>query len=105
MRSTALSNPLLSDLGLTHHGMVLVSFVQSVISSFDKHLTPLIETRGQKTREHTDHHLLNKRRVHTSAAAAAMPERSRLPESPLSGLHNPKSEKQIRDSMGQNARR
>src|ERR1017187_3758544 len=34
-----------------------------------------------------------------------MPERSRLPESPLLGLHNPKSEKQICNGMGQNARR
>jgi hypothetical protein len=92
MRSAALSNPLLSGLGLTRDRMVLVSFVQSVISSFDKHFAPLIETRGQKTREHTNQHFLNKRSVHPALAAAAMPERSRLPESPLSGLHNPKSE-------------
>jgi hypothetical protein len=52
------------DLGFTHHGMVLVSFVQSVIRSFNKHLAPLIETRSQKTCEHTDQYLLNKRRVH-----------------------------------------
>ncbi len=70
MRSTALSNPLLSGLGLTRDRMVLVSFVQSVISSFDKHLAPLIEARGQKTGEHTDQHLLNKRRVHALCSSS-----------------------------------
>ena len=85
MRSTALSNPLLSGLGLTRHRMVLVSFVQGVISSFDKHLAPLKETRGQKTREHTDQHLLNKRRVHPPVAAAAMPDRASFTRIPTVG--------------------
>src|ERR1700680_4405129 len=43
---------------LTRHRMVLVSFVQSVISFFDKLPAKLIETCGYETREHTDHHLL-----------------------------------------------
>jgi hypothetical protein len=54
MRSAALSNALLSDLGLTHHRMVLVSLIQGIIRSFDKNLTPLKETRGQKARKHTN---------------------------------------------------
>ena len=75
MRSAALSNPLLSGSGLNRYRMVLVSFVQGVVRSFDKNLAPLIETRGQKAGEHTDDYLLNKRRVHPALGAAAMPGR------------------------------
>jgi hypothetical protein len=55
-----------SDLGLgwPHYGMMLIALVQGVVSSFDEHLPPLEETRGQEPRKHANHHLLNKRRVH-----------------------------------------
>jgi hypothetical protein len=45
----------------------------------------LKETRGQKTREHTDQHLLNKRRVHPPVAAAAMPDRASFTRIPTVG--------------------
>ena len=66
MRRAACSNPSFGWLGLirAHDGAVLITFVQGVIRSFDKHFGPLHKTGRQKSGKHADQYFLDKRRVH-----------------------------------------
>ena len=50
----------------THHGPMLVTLVQSIVSAFDKYLTPLDEAGREKARNRAKNHLLEKSSVHGS---------------------------------------
>lgn len=82
--------------------MVLITFVQGIVSSLDKHFAPLIKAGGQKPRKHADEHFLDKRRVHAALGSNRNAITAGLPESPLGSFHDPEPEKQIRNSVRQN---
>jgi hypothetical protein len=65
MRWRVSSNPLLQRPGLwAHHRVMLIAFVQRVISPFDKHLGPFDERGGEETGKGTDEDLLEECGVH-----------------------------------------
>lgn len=84
---------------------MLITFVQGVISAFDKYLGPLTEAGGKKSRKHTDHHFLGESRVHgiQGSILGAIPRVNILPKPPLFRLHYPEPEKQICRPMRQDA--
>src|SRR5437879_1758500 len=49
-----------------HHGPMLVTLVQRIVSAFDKNFSPLNKGGRQKARNRAKNHLLEKRSVHRS---------------------------------------
>jgi hypothetical protein len=45
-------------------GTMLVTFVQGVVRSFDKHLSPLYQARSKECRDHAKDYLLRESGVH-----------------------------------------
>src|SRR5438128_7312792 len=72
MRNAARSNPLLQRVD---YGAMLVTLVQSVVRSFDKHLSPLDQGRGKESRDRAKNHLLKKSRVHLSVSRSSVSAR------------------------------
>src|SRR2546423_802468 len=48
---------------------MLVTFIQGVIGTFDKHARPFKDRRGQKTGERAEDHLLEKSGVHVDLSS------------------------------------
>ena len=64
MRSPAGSSRFFLGIRRAHHGVMLITLVQGVIRSFDKHLGPLAKTCRQESGKHTDQDLLDESRLH-----------------------------------------
>ncbi len=54
-------------------GAMLVAAVERFIRAGDESFSPLDEGGGEKARDHTNNHLLQKRRVHSAFGAGAVP--------------------------------
>jgi hypothetical protein len=84
---------LLGMRGYVRARTMLISFVQSVIGSFDKYFSPLDESSSEESRNCAENHLLEKSRLHSPVSkASAVPPCESLPKSPLFRFHNPKPE-------------
>ncbi len=63
---------------------MLVTFIQGVVRSLDKHLSPLYEASGKESCDHADNYLLEKSGVHNEIssmrnATAEVPQVTKIP--------------------------
>jgi hypothetical protein len=69
---------------------MLISFVQGIVGSFDKHFCPFHEAGGEECRDHAEKDLLKKSGLHTIIDSTHDASGWRnLPETPLPSFHDP----------------
>jgi hypothetical protein len=76
---------------------MLVTAIERFICADDESFAPFNESGGEKSGEHANEHLLDKRRVH--GVSGSRRDATISPETPLLCAHDPQTEKQVRDCV------